>query len=117
MSMFGSVAKSAGHILKGLQIGPAMAQSLAAVPLTDQRQAFIAIMIATASHAGAKPNFNLELEINDLWTRLNNLKAESQASDAGTGLAPLMKSLGAFQQINAHLGQAVNALVRNTSSR
>ena len=68
---------SIGKILKGLNLPPGVMQAaMGDGSVKDQRAAFTAILVATASNAAQKPNFNLEVEINDLWTRLGNLRQE-----------------------------------------
>jgi hypothetical protein len=52
----------------------------------DQRQAFTAVLLATVAHVNEKPNFNLELEINDLWIHMSVLRNAEQTSSGVGGL-------------------------------
>lgn len=73
--------------------------------ITDEmtlRQAYIAALTEAAARAAGKPHFNIDLEMNDLWIVLGNIKAKkSQSLGVGTmatqvlnGLAPVTHSLG-----------------------
>ena len=46
----------------------------------NQRNAFSALLVATAAAAQKKPNFNLELEINDLLVHLDGLRRQGMAA-------------------------------------
>ena len=72
-----------GKIFRGLQLPPQISAVVAKLPApgstpVDQRKAFSSILLATAAHVSHKPSFNFELEMNDLWTRLTNLRNEPE---------------------------------------
>ncbi len=86
--------------LKNLNLGPDMARVLQRVFETrDQRKAFIAVLLATSASVAQKPNFNIEVELNDLWTRLSVLRSETGGSPMA-GIAQALKGVsGAAQSI------------------
>ncbi|WP_309643999.1 hypothetical protein [Phenylobacterium sp.] len=100
-----------GKLMGGALLSPAILEALGKVPMADSRKAFIAVLVATASSAGSKPNFNLELEMNDLWTRLQNLKTAAGPSSGGVG-GIMAGALGPLQNM---LGGALKAITDNTS--
>jgi len=102
--MFGGL----GKLMGGAMLSPAMLEALGKVPVADSRKAFIAVLVATAANAGSKPNFNLDLEMNDLWTRLQNLKS---ASPSGGGMATIMGS--ALIPLQTMLDGAMKAMINN----
>ncbi len=95
--MFGDIAKTISGIVGKMTLpgGVMGAMSRALSGGVDQRQAFVSLLLATATHANHKPNFNLELEINDLWTHLSVLK-DQQSSGGGIG--------GVLQGVTGGLG-------------
>jgi hypothetical protein len=67
----------------------------------NQRAIFKATLLATVARVSKKPNFNLELEINDLFIKLGNLRGMNtpDGSNSNTGdlfhtLSSAMKSIG-----------------------
>lgn len=50
----------------------------------DDRAAFNAILLATVEHVSKKPNFNVQLEMNDLWIKLTNLRDDIGKAPAGS---------------------------------
>ena len=111
MSIFGDIAKSAGSIVKGLPLSGPMLSSLNSIPMTDQRQAFIAVLVATAAGVGQKPNFNLEVEINDLWIRLGNLRQANSGPFGASGRLGGM--LAPLTEMQSQLNGAMQALIKN----
>lgn len=90
--------------LKNLNLGPDMARVLQRVFETrDQRKAFIAVLLATSASVAQKPNFNIEVELNDLWTRLSVLRPESGAS-------PMAGVAQALQGVSTAAQSIINAL-------
>jgi hypothetical protein len=84
--------------LKNLNLGPDMGRVLQRVfESRDQRKAFIAVLLATSASVAQKPNFNIELELNDLWTRLSLLRAESSGSPMA-GVAQAMQRVSTAAQ-------------------
>lgn len=78
--------------------------------LTDPRLQFNAVLAATIANANKKPNFNLELEINDLWTRLGNLRQAQQPAGRMPGMgqmSQLSNMLGNIQQEVSNLSLAI----------
>jgi hypothetical protein len=59
----------------------------------DQRKTFIAMLAATAASVAQKPNFNLEVELNDLWTRLTVLRGDGGGPHGG--MAKVLEGVGA----------------------
>lgn len=112
MSIFGDIAKSAGSVVKGLPLSGQMLSGLNAIPMSDQRKAFIAVMVATAAGVGQKPNFNLEVEINDLWIRLGSLRQANSDTFGGVnkGIGGMLTPLIDMQ---TQLNGAMQALVKN----
>lgn len=100
-------------ILKGLslpeQINAALRGLLGA---SDQRQAFVALMLATATNVQNKPNFNLELEINDLWTRLGALRNGSAGGMAGA-MGQASQLMNAMSHQQKALNDAMMQVIRN----
>ena len=103
--------KGVARALKGMNLPPGVLQNLAAggAPAPDPRAEFNAVLLATVSHVNKKPNFNFELELNDLWTRLGVLKQE-QAADAPLGLA---RMFGAFKDLDGQLGPLMTQLLKS----
>jgi hypothetical protein len=97
-----------GKIFKGLNLPGGLGQALMGDgSVKDQRAAFTAVLVATAAHVSQKPNFNLELEINDLWVRLGNLRQEQPK-----GIAAMVNNAldpGVFQGLN----KALEGLLKN----
>ena len=94
--MFGRI----GHMLKNLAV-------------QDQRHAYVAALTAAAASASQKPNFNIEVEINDLWIALTNIKDAGRTqplSGALSGPGALLSGIGI--QLDRTLGQ----LLQNVQS-
>ena len=105
-----------GKILKGLQLSPVMQQSLGTIADSgDQRAAFNAVLLATAANVDKKPNFNLELEINDLFIRLGNLRSMSSGpASAFQGSMQTSKQIfGALNTLSANLDTAIQSIVKS----
>jgi hypothetical protein len=99
-----------GGLFKGLNL-PGLTKGLMGDgSVKDPRAAFAAILVATAADVGKKPNFNLELEINDLWTRLGNLRQQQQKGIGGA-LSAMTKQMesGIFQGLD----KALEGLLKN----
>ena len=98
--------------IKGMNLpglSPTIMGKLEASP--DPRVQFNALLLTTVAHVSQKPNFNLELEINDLWTRLGSLRQEQAATKApGTALSAAMGSLG---EINQQLGKVLETMLKS----
>jgi hypothetical protein len=99
--MFGGlnkvVAQAVGRMGLPSGIGGIISRALGQ-PI-DQRQAFASILLATVAHVNQKPNFNLELEINDLWIHLTALKsAQSSSSVMSSAISGLGGSVGGMAQ-------------------
>jgi hypothetical protein len=106
----GGIGKSIGVVTKGLNVSPIMQSAFGSIAdAGDQRAAFNAIMLATAANALKKPNFNLEVEINDLNVRLGNLRGMS----SGQGLGGLAQQLGNATSILGSLDSAMKGIVNN----
>lgn len=107
----GNVSTSLASATKGLNVSPIMQAAMGVIAdAGDQRAAFNAILLATSATVANKPNFNLELEINDLWIRLGNLrnmpaggggmsKAVSPLSSIGPALESVMQAMA--KQVDA----------------
>jgi hypothetical protein len=95
MSFMGNIAKTVGGIVGKMNlpagIGGILSQAVGK-PM-DQRQAFTSVLLATVAHVNEKPNFNLELEINDLWIHLSVLRNAQQSSGSG-GLGGILSGVG-----------------------
>lgn len=105
--MFGIMKVLKGMNLPGMS--PGVMNRLEAAP--DPRVQFNALLLTTVSHVSQKPNFNLDLEINDLWTRLSVLKQE-QAMAKAPG-ATLSSVAGAVGEINQQLGKVLEAMLKS----
>ena len=91
MGFLGNIGKQLGGSITRILTGPQMDAFQNAL-VTDHRKAFVTILMAAAADASKKPNFNLELEMNDLWTSLTVLK---QSKPAGLpNLSGMLGSLG-----------------------
>jgi hypothetical protein len=104
--MFGNLSKILGNVNLPGGIG----QVISGASAVDQRQAFIAVLLATAASAGQKQNFNLEVEINDLWTRLGNLRTQSSAPGVG---ALLTKALSGVSELNNGILRALQGTLND----
>lgn len=105
--MFGIMKALKGMNLPGMS--PTIMGRLEAAP--DPRVQFNALLLTTVSHVSQKPNFNLELEINDLWTRLGVLKQEQAAAKApGAAMSSVMGSLG---EINQQLTKVLESMLKS----
>lgn len=94
-------------LVGNLGLAPTITQALQTMLQSgDNRAAFIAALTATAANASKKPNFNLELEINDLWTRLGNLRDASP----GGGFSGAVNQL---QDVQQSLFKTLEALSKN----
>lgn len=108
----GSISANLASVTKGMQLTPIMQQALSQIAQSgDQRAAFNAILLATAANVTKKPNFNLELEINDLWIRLGNLRS-AQPAGVGGVFANLGKTAALVNMnIGAVLGDLESAVL------
>lgn len=99
-------------IIKGMNLPAQITGALRGLlGATDQRQAFVALLLATASNVQNKPNFNLELEINDLWTRIGALRNGSPGM--GGALGPLGQVVQAMSQQQQAMNDAMLQVIRN----
>ena len=102
--MFGNISRAVSGIVAKMQL-PGGVLSALAQGLTneiDQRQAFVSVLLAAAAHVNQKQNFNLELEINDLWNHLTALRSQASSGQAGSiqAMSGLMQQqASAMQQI------------------
>ncbi len=103
----GHIGASLASATKGLNnISPIMQQALSQIAQSgDQRAAFNAILLATAANATKKPNFNLEVEINDLWIRLGNLRSTAPIPTGG--------AFAQVGQVTAQLSSILSQAVGN----
>ena len=81
----------------------------------DDRAAFKAILLATVEHVSKKPHFNCQLEINDLWIKLTNLrddiaKAEAGRSTGGAGVFGGSSGLGGIAGVGSTVGSIAGSL-------
>ena len=90
--MFGNIAKAVSGIVGKMSLPGGVLSSLmrGLTGEVDQRQAFVSVLLATAAHVNQKKNFNLELEINDLWTHLTVLRGQQPTG----GVAGLLQTMG-----------------------
>jgi len=110
--MFGSgfnkvVSKAIGNMQ--LPVGVLGALTRGLTGSIDQRQAFTSVLLATVAHVNQKKNFNLELEINDLWIRLSNLRQADTGSPLGnimTGVSNLINT-----GLNDHLKKSIESVL------
>lgn len=83
----------------------------------DQRRQFIAVLLATAAHIENKPNFNYELEMNDLWIRLGNLRGQSSGGGAlgqlGQAMGQMTNQIKMSSEIMSKLSETMRAVVNN----
>jgi hypothetical protein len=82
----------------------------------DQRRQFIAVLLATAAHIENKPNFNYELEMNDLWIRLGNLRGQSSGGALGQvvqAMGQLSSQTKVSSEIMSKLSETMRAVVSN----
>ena len=107
--MFGIMKALKGMNLPGMS--PTVMSRLEAAP--DPRVQFNALLLTTVSHVSQKPNFNLELEINDLWTRLGVLKQEQAAAKAPGGGAALSSVMGSLGEINQQLTKVLESMLKS----
>ena len=102
--MFGALSK-----LTSLT-GPQMSALQQAV-VSDQRKAYVAVLMAAAAGATKKPNFKIELEMNDLWTSLSVLKLSNPVGAAPmAGIGQALQ--GAFGGITKVLDDILKPLGR-----
>ena len=107
----GGVSKSIDAVTRGLNLSPIMQQAAGAIANSgDQRAAFNAILLATTASVERKPNFNLEVEINDLNVRLGNLRGMSSAASASSMRKPLKQF---STQILGTLDAAIRSIADN----
>lgn len=106
--------KPAATVTRGMNLSPAIQAALDSIAESgDQRAAFNAILLASVTNVAKKPHFNLELEINDLFVRLGNLRGMG----AAPGTNPLKGIGAALGNISSMLGpveSALQALARDT---
>ncbi len=82
----------------------------------DDRAAFKAILLATVEHVSKKPHFNCQLEMNDLWIKLTNLRDDIAKADSGKssggGLGGFggPSGLGGFGGAGGAVGSAMSSL-------
>ena len=89
----GGVTGNIGGAVKGLGLGNIGVSLEKVLQGRDQRAAFNAILLATVAHGSKKPNFSLELEINDLMVRLGNLRSMSSVSGVFGNLGVLLQDV------------------------
>ena len=78
---FGSGGMQSAQMLERLGFPDDLSQKIGdMLDGPNQRNAFSALLVATAAAAQKKPNFNLELEINDLLVHLDALRRQGMAS-------------------------------------
>ena len=111
--MFGNIATTVLGITRKMQLPGGVLSSLTRGlnGEIDQRQAFVTVLLAAAAHVNQKKNFNLELEINDLWTHMTVLRNQQPTG----GLAGFIRPGGAsiFQGLfNDALGKALEATLK-----
>ena len=74
---FGSGGMQSAQMLERLGFPDDLSQKIGdMLDGPNQRNAFSALLVATAAAAQKKPNFNLELEINDLLVHLDALRRQ-----------------------------------------
>jgi hypothetical protein len=101
MGMGGAIGKIGGT----LNLPGGIASKLSAILQGgDERDAFNGILLATVAHVNNKPNFNLELEINELLIRLGNLRG---ASSEGIGGALSQVARGLSENIDKAMGSLI----------
>ena len=109
----GGVSNSVSSVMRGMDISSAMQAALHGIAESgDQRAAFNGILLASAANVMKKPNFNLEVEINDLMIRLGNLRGMQSQSPMGALGSPA-GVLGNLFSILGSLDSAAQALVKN----
>ncbi|MCC6242916.1 MAG: hypothetical protein IT353_08745 [Gemmatimonadaceae bacterium] len=107
----GSIKTSLASATKGLNVSPIMQAAMGMIADSgDQRAAFNAILLATSATVANKPNFNLELEINDLWIRLGNLRNMAPAGGGLPKAASPLSSIGpALESVMQAMAKQVDA--------
>lgn len=107
--MGGAISNVSKNALKGLNLSATMGQAVQALAVSgDQRAQFNAILMATVATVTKKPNFNLELEINDLWIRLGNLRT----TGAATPHPSMVQLSAAMQAMLGNLDDAMKNLTK-----
>ncbi len=102
-----------GKVFQGLNLPATISSILTGVgggpSPAAQRTAFVQLLTAYARHAAAKTGpFNLELEINDLWVRLTNLKAANAGGQAGA--LQMQQQMGQLTQVMGLMSTMVKDL-------
>jgi hypothetical protein len=73
----------------------------------DKRLVYVAVLTAAASRASNKSAFNLEVEMNDLWTSLSNLRDVQGGNRFGGAMqASLQAVIPQLSRILDSLGKA-----------
>ena len=116
------VSNAAGPVMKGLDVSPIIQQAMGQIAQSgDQRAAFKAILLATAASVAKKPSFNLELEMNDLYIRLGNLRGAAQSAGMGGGpFGAIGQQMSQMTQMTNHMSamlgnidSAIQNIVKN----
>lgn len=90
ITMYGGSGMQSAQMLERLGLTGDLSQKIGEmVDGPNQRNAFSALLVATAAAAQKKPNFNLELEINDLLVHLGALRRQGMASSMQSTLTQL----------------------------
>ncbi|MEO6340786.1 MAG: hypothetical protein ABIO39_12145 [Caulobacteraceae bacterium] len=112
--MFGGIAKTVSLAIGKMQL-PGMVSSALSRGLTgevNQRQAFVALLLATAAHVNEKKNFNLELEINDLWVHMGSMRSQQQASGGMGGMVQGLHGVLHSSMFNEGISKAIEGILK-----
>ncbi len=99
--LLGGLTPEIGRMLSGMLQG------------SDQRQAFTALLLATVTNVQKKPNFNLELEINDLLVHLDALRSQQGAGGLGAAMQQAMGNLNMNMTILDGMLRTMNDMQQN----
>ena len=102
------MGNSIGSILNNGMLSEALKTALTgALNAGDKRLVYVALLTAAASRAGNKTAFNLEVEMNDLWTSLSNLR-DTQSTHSVNRFAGAMQA--SLQAIVPQLNRVLDSL-------
>jgi hypothetical protein len=108
--MMGGILSGVGKALQGMKLPGGLMQRITSGQINpDPRAQFNAVLLATVAHINEKPNFNFELEMNDLWTRLGNLRQEQGAAQQ----RQISSGLSTLANLSPQLGQLVEQMLKS----
>lgn len=100
--LLGGLTPEIGRMIGGMLQGP------------DPRQAFTALLLATVTNVQKKPNFNLELEINDLLVHLDALRSQQGAGGVGAVMQQMTSNLNMNLTILDGMLRTMNDMQQST---